>query len=91
MPSDFSLDEARSVLSAVQSFAPDGLSAPFSDADCVTLLEAGVEIKDRPQGLIDFPCVVDGIPAYWCWLAGEPELAWWHPRDGGFAARKPIG
>ena len=90
MPRDFSLDEAGEVLAAVQSFAPDGLRVPFSNADCNTLLEAGLEVKDREHGLVDFPTLVDGAVAYWCWLAGEPEIAWWHPRDGGFAGRTPI-
>lgn len=91
MPQDFSLQEARDVLAAVHSVAPDELRLPFSDGDCMTLLEAGIEIKDREHGLIDFPTVVDGVAAYWCWMAGEPEIAWWHPRDSGFAGRIPIG
>ena len=90
VPLDFSLEEAREVLAAVQSVAPNALRVPFSNADCITLLEAGIEIKDPTRGLVDFPTVIDGAPAYWCWLAGEPEIAWWHPRNGGFAARKPI-
>ena len=90
MPRDFTLEEAREVLAAVQSVAPDELRPPFSEADCLTLLEAGIEIKDREHGLIDFQATIDGAPAYWCWLAGEPEIAWWHARDGGFAGRKPI-
>ena len=90
MPHDFSLDEAREVLAAIQAVAPDGLRVPFSDADCVTLLEGGIEIKDRERGLVDFPATIDGAAAYWCWLAGEPEIAWWHPREGGFTGRTPI-
>ena len=90
MPPDFSLIEAREVLAAVQIVAPDELRLPFTDADCRTLLEAGIEIKDRQRGLVDFPTTIHGIEAYWCWLAGEPEIAWWHARDAGFAGRMPI-
>ena len=90
MDRDFSLEEAREVLAGIRSVAPDELRAPFSDGDCITLLGAGAEIKDREHGLVDFPALIDGVPAYWCWLAGEAEIAWWHPRDGGFAGRTPI-
>ncbi len=90
VPQDFSLDEAREVLAAIQSVAPDELRVPFSNADCMTLLEAGIEIKDREHGLVDFPTTIDGVAAYWCWLAGEPRISWWHPRAGGFAGRQPT-
>ena len=90
MTRDFSLEEAREVLAGIQLVAPDELRVPFSNVDCTVLLEAGIEIKDHGRGLIDFPALIDGAAAYWCWLAGEPEIAWWHPRDGGFAARKPT-
>lgn len=90
MVDDFTLDEARAVLEAVRALAPDALRVPFSDADCVALVGAGIEIKDRQRGLIDFTTTIEGIEAYWCWLAGEDEIGWWHPRDGGFAARRRI-
>ncbi|MGE0228717.1 MAG: DUF2203 domain-containing protein [Dehalococcoidia bacterium] len=87
---DFSLQEARAVLAGIRAVARDELRAPLSDADCATLVEAGVEIKDRVRGLIDFQTTIDGVPAYWCWQAGEPEVSWWHSRDGGFAGRRPV-
>ncbi|MEI6665665.1 MAG: DUF2203 family protein [Chloroflexota bacterium] len=90
MPDEFTLHEARAVLEAIRSFAPDDLRIPLTDADCMTLLEAGIEIKDRARGLVDFPTTINDQPAYWCWLAGEPEITWWHTRDSGFAGRTPI-
>jgi hypothetical protein len=87
---DFTLEEARAVLAGVRSVARDELRAPFSDADCVALIEAGIEVKDRVRGLIDFPATIAGEAAYWCWLAGEAEIAWWHLRDAGFAGRTAI-
>jgi len=83
-------EEAREVLAAIQAIAPDQLRIPFSDADCMTLIESGAEIKDRERGLVDFPSLIEGVEAYWCWMAGEPAIAWWHPRNTGFAGRKPI-
>ena len=50
----------------------------------------GAELKGLEQGLLDFPATIEGAPAYWCWQAGEPEIAWWHPRESGFAGRRRI-
>jgi hypothetical protein len=88
--SDFSLDEARSVLEAVRALAPDGLSAPLSRADLATVLAAGIEVKSVDQGLLDFPTHVAGVPAYWCWRSGEASIDWWHPREDGFAGRRRV-
>ncbi len=87
---DYTLDEAREVLSALLSVAPDGLRAPLSRADAATVFAAGVEIKSGELGLIDFPTVINGVEAYWCWQSGEDSLGWWHPRDAGFAGRQRI-
>ncbi|HEY0776411.1 MAG TPA: DUF2203 domain-containing protein [Gemmatirosa sp.] len=57
-------------------------------ADLATL---GVECKGLDVGLVDFPAVMAGVPAYLCWKLGEPTVAWWHPRDAGFAGRQLIG
>ncbi|MPZ99851.1 MAG: DUF2203 family protein [Dehalococcoidia bacterium] len=51
---------------------------------------AGAEIKGIDDGLIDFPTTIEGVPAYWCWRAGEDEIEWWHPRSTGFAGRRPV-
>ena len=52
--------------------------------------EAGAELKSIDNGLIDFPTHIEGVEAYWCWRAGEDDIAWWHPRDTGFAGRRAI-
>jgi len=90
MPDEFSLDEARAVLAALRALAPDGLRTPFSMEDLAAVFEAGAEVKGVEQGLLDFPATIAGQAAYWCWQAGEPEIAWWHPRDTGFAGRRRI-
>lgn len=51
---------------------------------------AGAEVKGLEQGLLDFPTTIEGRPAYWCWQAGEADIGWWHPRESGFAGRRPI-
>jgi hypothetical protein len=54
-------------------------------------LEAlGVQLKDPHTGLVDFPCWMDGHEVYLCWRHGEPEVAFWHEVDAGFAGRQKL-
>jgi hypothetical protein len=48
------------------------------------------ELKGFEQGLIDFPSLRDGRKVYLCWQYDEPEIAYWHEIDGGFAGRQPL-
>ena len=50
----------------------------------------GVELKDPRTGLIDFSSRRDGQEVHLCWKLDEPEVAFWHPLDKGFAGRQPI-
>lgn len=51
----------------------------------------GIVVRDPARGLIDFPARTgDGRPYLLCWLAGEPELDWWHWTEDGFAGRRPL-
>lgn len=54
------------------------------------LRELGVEPKGALEGLVDFPCLMDGRVAYLCWKVGEPEVLYWHDLDAGFAGRQPL-
>lgn len=54
------------------------------------LAERGVLLRDADPGLVDLPAERDGVPIYLCWREPEPEVAWWHPRDTGFAGRRPL-
>lgn len=54
------------------------------------LEELGVELKSATEGLVDFPTIIEGRPAYLCWKYGEPEVRFWHELDAGFAGRKPL-
>ncbi len=54
------------------------------------IMAGGAEIKGIDEGLIDFPTTIEGVPAYWCWRAGEDDIAWWHPRTTGVAGRRPV-
>lgn len=51
----------------------------------------GVEVKSVMNGLIDFPSWCDGErEVLLCYKLGEPELAFFHDLDEGFAGRRPI-
>ena len=54
------------------------------------LRELGVEPKNGPEGLIDFPAVMDGRAVYLCWKLGEPEVLHWHDLEAGFRGRQPL-
>jgi hypothetical protein len=54
------------------------------------LRDLGVEAKSGPDGLVDFPAIVDGRLAYLCWKLGEPEILFWHDLDAGFVGRQPV-
>jgi hypothetical protein len=54
------------------------------------IAELGVILRDLATGLCDFPTQRDGRPAYLCWMLGEGEVAWWHPRNTGVAGRQPL-
>jgi hypothetical protein len=54
------------------------------------LRELGVEPKGAVEGLVDFPCKLDGRIVLLCWKLGEPEVLYWHAVDSGFAGRQPL-
>jgi hypothetical protein len=54
------------------------------------LKNLGIELKDPYTGLIDFPCWMEGREVYLCWRLGEPEVAYWHELDAGFAGRRKL-
>ncbi len=49
-----------------------------------------IELREVSTGLVDFPTLMNGEDAYLCWRLGEPEVAYWHPLDSGFAGRQPL-
>lgn len=50
----------------------------------------GVEPKGAVEGLVDFPCRIDGRLVLLCWKLGEPEVLYWHDLETGFAGRQPL-
>ena len=66
--------------------AADELNAVMTELE-----RLGVELKDLDLGLVDFPTEQQGHEAFLCWQYGEPEVAFWHGLDEGFAGRRPLG
>src|SRR4051794_4820972 len=52
--------------------------------------QLSIQLKDRAQGLIDFPSEMDGRPMLLCWRLGETSVQYWHEVDAGFAGRQPL-
>lgn len=50
----------------------------------------GVVVRDLEEGLVDFPTVRDGQPAWLCWRLSDPDLGWWHTTSEGFGSRRPL-
>lgn len=50
----------------------------------------GIQLKDRRQGLVDFPSLHGERVVLLCWRYGEPEVQFWHEADAGYAGRQPL-
>jgi hypothetical protein len=50
----------------------------------------GCVCKGVEQGLLDFPCLLGKEIVFLCWQYGEPEIAYWHKIEDGFAGRRPL-
>jgi hypothetical protein len=91
------LAAARAAGAAGDRVAGNG-HAPAGTAQDAELLAAvraldedGIVLRDLETGLVDFPAVLpDGRPYLLCWLPDEPEVAWWHWPETGFAGRRPL-
>jgi len=49
-----------------------------------------IQLKDLDRGLVDFPAIVNGQEVFLCWERGEPDIAFWHDLDSGYAGRMPL-
>jgi len=52
--------------------------------------DLGGDVKDVEIGLVDFPARRLGEEILLCWRLGEKKVGFWHPLEGGFAARLPV-
>ncbi len=94
----YTVDEARALVPLVRSvllqLAFERRRGDPSHASVQALLEhlqsLGVVLRDLDTGLVDFPTVRDGQPAWLCWRLDDAELAWWHTTHEGYASRRPL-
>lgn len=102
-PRWWTVDEANAELSrvehaverakgAVAGMSGNGHRTVDAFQEVVAELEAdGIVLRDLARGLVDFPAQATSGRGYWlCWLVGEPEVAWWHWPEDGFAGRRPL-
>jgi hypothetical protein len=75
----------------VREAAEDVAREADAIAECVRKInEHGAEVKGLDEGLLDFPARHRGRDVLLCWQVGEPEVAYWHGADEGYAGRKPL-
>ena len=95
----YGVEEARALLPQVRAILLQlALERRRGDdaraADMLALLEhlngMGVVLRDIETGLVDFPTIRDGEPAWLCWCLADPDLAFWHTTREGFASRRPL-
>jgi hypothetical protein len=49
-----------------------------------------IVLRDLDRGLIDFPAIREDREVYLCWIEGEPDIAFWHELDAGYAGRQDL-
>jgi hypothetical protein len=54
------------------------------------LEKRSIIVRDLERGLVDFPALRDGREVFLCWEEGEPDIAYWHDLDAGYAGRQPL-
>jgi hypothetical protein len=65
--------------------------AEHAEAALAELQTRGVVLRQVDRGLVDFPALgTDGEIYLLCWHVEEPDLAWWHRPEDGFAGRQPL-
>ncbi|MBS3148138.1 DUF2203 domain-containing protein [Candidatus Woesearchaeota archaeon] len=50
----------------------------------------GAFLRDLEDGIVDFPCEINGKDAFYCWQMGEIRISHWHGLDECFDERHPI-
>ena len=67
-----------------------GLIRAFNDV-VEEINSTGAVLKDPQHGLIDFYGEVDGNLVFLCWKPDEDSILYWHPIEGSYATRQPLG
>ncbi len=78
------------VVAAARRRAERDKSAQLAKDTIAEIDEVGVTVQDLEEGLLDFPCHIDGTMVLLCWKLGEPAITHWHTAEDGFEGRKPL-
>ena len=54
------------------------------------IVDASIELRDLDDGLLDFPSLRGARMIWLCWKQGEPQVAYWHELNSGFATRQRL-
>lgn len=54
------------------------------------LEQLGVVLRSAHDGIVDFPTMVDDMPAYYTWQMEQQDIVDFHRADESTADRKPI-
>ncbi|MCL4437978.1 MAG: DUF2203 family protein [Candidatus Thermoplasmatota archaeon] len=76
-------------MSAHDLDSADDLSKEI-DSILSRIYRKGIQLRNNDLTLIDFPALINGLPAYLCWKYGEEDIQFWHYLEDGFAGRRPI-
>lgn len=65
--------------------------AEHAEAALAELEQRGIVLRQLERGLVDFPAQSsDGSLCLLCWHVAEPDLAWWHRPEDGYAGRQRL-
>jgi hypothetical protein len=78
------------VVAAARRRAERDKAAQQAKDTLVEIDEIGVTVQDLEEGLLDFPCQIDGATVLLCWKLGESAITHWHTPEDGFEGRKPL-
>lgn len=54
------------------------------------ITKKGIILRDIDMGLVDFPAIINGRPAFFCWKLDEEDIMYWHYIEEGFVGRKKL-
>ncbi len=96
----FTPKEANQILPDVKKIVEEILSKAHGEplpeqrikALMAQLEDMGCYYKDWnfEIGLVDFPAIIHGRQALLCWRSDEPEVAWFHGYEDGYAGRRRV-
>jgi hypothetical protein len=61
-----------------------------ADSIVKEITRKGIVLRDVDLGLVDFPAIINGSPAYLCWRDDEVDIQYWHYADEGYSGRKRL-